>query len=146
MYNIVWPLVKCVRWAVVSFFNIYLFFFRFKYIYSCLEAAHECPSSASNKFLEDFLKYLQLNTGKSMSEALILASTNPQYENRLFIELPLQYMKIPSSEHGENMRTTWQQHDVHTNCFLFLFRHQYNLCKQHILPIFWAWNFHALNW
>ena len=26
-------------------------------------------------------------TGKSISEALIFASTNPQYDNRLFIEL-----------------------------------------------------------
>ena len=31
-----------------------------------------------------------------MSEALIFASTNPQYDNRLFIELPVQYMKSPS--------------------------------------------------
>ena len=42
---------------------------------------------------------IQVCTGKSMSEALIFASTNPQYDNRLFIELPVQYMKIPSSEH-----------------------------------------------
>ena len=28
-----------------------------------------------------------LNTGKSFSEALILESTNPQYDKRLFIEL-----------------------------------------------------------
>ena len=34
-----------------------------------------------------------------MSEAFIFASTNPQYDNRLFIELPVQYMKIPSLEH-----------------------------------------------
>ena len=27
------------------------------------------------------------DTGKSFSEALILASTNPQYDKRLFIEL-----------------------------------------------------------
>ena len=27
-------------------------------------------------------------TGKSFSEALILASTNPQYDERLFMELP----------------------------------------------------------
>ena len=43
-----------------------------------------------------------------MSEALIVASTNPQYDNTLFIELRVQYMKIPSSEHV-----------VYTNCFLF---------------------------
>ena len=28
------------------------------------------------------------HTGKSWSEALIFASTNPQYEKRLFMELP----------------------------------------------------------
>ena len=39
-------------------------------------------------------------TGKSLSEALIFASTNPQYDNRLFIELRLQYMKISSSNLG----------------------------------------------
>ena len=38
-------------------------------------------------------------TGKSFSEALILVSTNPQYDKRLFIELRVQYMKIPRSEH-----------------------------------------------
>ena len=42
-------------------------------------------------------------TGKSFSEPLILASTNPQYDKRLFIELPVQYMKTTSSEHQENM-------------------------------------------
>ena len=37
-------------------------------------------------------------TGKSFSEELILASTNPQYDKRLFIEV--QYMKILCSEHA----------------------------------------------
>jgi hypothetical protein len=41
-------------------------------------------------------------TGKSLSEALIFASTNPQYDDRLFIELQVQYVKIPSS----NLRRT----------------------------------------
>ena len=50
-------------------------------------------------------------TGKSLSEALIFASTNLQYDDRLFIELQVQYMKIPSSEHGEN-----NEHVVYTNC------------------------------
>ena len=35
-----------------------------------------------------------------MSEALIFASTNPRYDNRLFIELQRQYMKIRSSNLG----------------------------------------------
>ena len=54
-----------------------------------------------------------LRTGKSLREALILASTNPQYDKRLFIDLPVQYMKIPRSEHV-----------VYTNC-LFLHSEQY---------------------
>ena len=41
------------------------------------------------------------STGKSLSEALIFASTNPQYNDRLFIELQVQYMKVPSSNLGK---------------------------------------------
>ena len=44
-----------------------------------------------------------------MPEALIISSTNPQYDNRLFFELQDQYMKIPSSNMGE--------HVVYSNCF-----------------------------
>ena len=54
-------------------------------------------------------------TGKTFSEAFILASTNPQYDKKLFIELQVQYMKITSSEHGENMGRT---------------------CCLHVLPMF----------
>ena len=36
-------------------------------------------------------------TGRSLSEALIFASTNAQFDGRLFIELPVQYMKTPRS-------------------------------------------------
>ena len=50
-------------------------------------------------------QYFLVCTGKYLSEALILASTNPQYDKRLFIELRVQYKKIPSSEHV-----------VYTNC------------------------------
>ena len=35
------------------------------------------------------------------TEALILASTNPQYDKGLFIDLHVQNMKFPSSERGE---------------------------------------------
>ena len=48
-------------------------------------------------------------TGKSFSEALLLASTNQQYDKRLFIliiELPVQHMKATSAEHGQNMART----------------------------------------
>ena len=64
-------------------------------------------------------------TGKSLSEALIFASTNPQYDDRLFIELQVQFMKIPSSEHGENKL-----------CTVIVFDIQNKLCTQHVLPIF----------
>ena len=50
------------------------------------------------------------STGKSLLEALILASTNPQYDKRLSIDLPVQYMKTTSSEHV-----------VYIHCFLFVF-------------------------
>ena len=55
------------------------------------------------------LKVDDMITCKQFSEALIFVSTNPQYDNRFFIESPVQYMKSPSSEHV-----------VYTNCF-FLF-------------------------
>ena len=42
-----------------------------------------------------------VNTGKSLSEALLFASTNPQYDDRLFIELQAQ---------------TWGEHVVYKNC------------------------------
>jgi hypothetical protein len=50
------------------------------------------------------------DTGKSFSEALILASTNPQYDKRLFIELPVQHIKTTSTEHGQNMERTCSAH------------------------------------
>ena len=49
-----------------------------------------------------------VHTGKSLSEAHIFASTNPQYDDRLFIELQVQYMKIPSSS---------LEIVVYSNCF-----------------------------
>jgi hypothetical protein len=73
-----------------------------------------CPFCQNFKFVEmnEILGHIwqvhAQNTGKSFSESLILASTNPQYDDRLFIELQVQYMKIASSEHV-----------VYTNCFLF---------------------------
>ena len=64
-------------------------------------------------------------TGKSLSESLIFASTNPQYDDILFIELQVQYVKISSSKHGENMLCTEIDFDI-----------QNNLCTQHVLPMF----------
>ena len=47
-----------------------------------------------------------IGSGKSRSEALILASTKSQYDERLFMELQVQYMKIANAEHGQNMLCT----------------------------------------
>ena len=68
-------------------------------------------------------------TGKSLSEALILALTNPPYDDRLFIELPVEYIRIPSSEHG-----------------LFWLSKQKQKTTICVHYMFWAWNFHVLNW
>ena len=50
-------------------------------------------------------------TGKSLSEALIVASTDPQYDDRLFIEL-----STSSIDENSNLRT-WGEHVVNRNCF-----------------------------
>ena len=47
----------------------------------------------------NFTRLRDSSTGESFSEALILASTNPKYDKRLFIELQVQYIKTTSSEH-----------------------------------------------
>ena len=65
-------------------------------------------------------------TGKSFSEALILALTNPKNYKRLFIELRVQYMKTTSSEHV-----------VYINCSELSIKKQKknNLCTQHVLSL-----------
>ena len=64
-------------------------------------------------------------TGKQSSEALIFASTNSQYDNRLSIDSPVQYMKILSSEHV-----------VYINCFEYQNKNKKsNSCTQHVLGL-----------
>ena len=64
------------------------------------------------------------NTGKSLLEALIFASTNLQYDDRLFIELQVQYVHENSKlKPGENMLCTEIVSDIQNNC-----------CTQHVLP------------
>ena len=65
-------------------------------------------------------------TGKSLSEALNLESTNPQYDDRLFIDLRLQYKKNTSSEH------------VVEKLLCFCFGIQNNLCTQHVLNLYFS--------
>ena len=61
--------------------------------------------------------------GKSFSEALILASTTPQYDKRLFIELQVQCMKTTSSEHVVYINCSeWQKKNT-------------QFCTQHVLNL-----------
>ena len=64
-------------------------------------------------------------TSKSLSEAFIFESTI--YDKRLFIDVPVQYMKTTSSEHEENMLCTQ---------IVFCFDIQNNFCTQHVLLMF----------
>ena len=65
-------------------------------------------------------------TGKSFSEALILASVNPQYDMRLFIEFPEKY----------KFRTCC----VQKLFFLFCIDIQNNICTQHDLNLYFSGN------
>ena len=48
---------------------------------------------------ESHVEMIQRVKGKSFSEALILPSTHPQFDKRLFNKLRVQYIKTTSSEH-----------------------------------------------
>ena len=74
--------------------------------------AHGLALILMNFIAQQCLAFIFVFTGKSLSEALIFATTNPQYDDRLYIELRVQYMKITSSKHV-----------LYINCFLFLFWH-----------------------
>ena len=59
------------------------------------------------------------NTGKSLSEALIFVSTNPQYDNRLFTKIH----EMSKLKPKVNMLCTEIVSDI-----------QNNFCTQHVLP------------
>ena len=69
-----------------------------------------------------FKNLLASFTGKSLSEALIFASTNPQYDDRLFIVHENCKLRIPA------------EHVVYTNC-CFCFDIQNNFGTQHVLQM-----------
>ena len=65
-------------------------------------------------------------TGKSVSEALILESVNPQYDKRLFIEFP-------------------KKDKFTTCCVQILFwmskqKQKNNFCTQHVVNLYFSWN------
>ena len=51
-------------------------------------------------------------TGESLSEVLIYSSINPQYDNRLFNALRVQYEKITRAQHVKNMSRTCGLHKL----------------------------------
>ena len=62
------------------------------------------------KHCRDALGRVLGRKNKVQNQSLNLASTNPHYDKRWFIDLPVQYMKTTSPEHV-----------VYMSCFLFLF-------------------------
>ena len=67
-------------------------------------------------------------TGKSLSEALIFASTNPKYDDRFFIDLPVQYMKTTSSEHVVYINCSECQNKNKKQCV-------YTTCSKHVMSL-----------
>ena len=67
-------------------------------------------------------------TGYSLSEALILASINPKYDDRLFVELPVQYLLrcISNCSEGKNKNNL-----MYTTCTELVI-------QQKICVIFWV--------
>ena len=53
-----------------------------------------CKNRVQTRDQKSYLKYREIFVRSS--SGLIFPSTNPQYDNRLFIELQVQYMKNPS--------------------------------------------------
>ena len=64
-------------------------------------------------------------TGKSFSEGFILESVNPQYDDRLFIDLQLLTQENTNSEHV-----------VYKNCFEC--QNKNNFCTQHVLNLYFS--------
>ena len=92
-----------------------------------------------------------IHTGKSFSEVFILASTNPQYDKRLSSELPVHYMKIPSSELGrtwENMGTACCLHKLFwmskqkTICV----HNMFSSCSPHVLSLEFSCTEVVIQW
>ena len=75
-----------------------------------------------------------------MSEALIFASTNPQYDDRLFIELQVQCIKFQAQ--------TWGEHVVYRNCFWHSEQFLYTTCSTHVLQkecMYWLKTFDDMS-
>ena len=76
-----------------------------------------------NYFHDQIFKRLQLNICQKL--LFLHQLTNSKCDNRLFIELQVQYIKNSKLKPGENMLCTEIVSDIHK---IF--------CKQHVLPMF----------
>ena len=75
-------------------------------------------------------------TGKFLSEALIFEKTNPQYDDRLFIELQVQYIKIPSS----NLRRTCCVQKLSLTFWTIYVHNMFSTCSKLVLFMYWTCN------
>ena len=82
------------------------------FTFNVCKRAKKCPT----------LIVLSLVTGKSLSEAFIFASTNPQYDDRLFIGNTWKFQAQTRGEHVE-----------YRNCFWHLEQFLYTTCFPHVL-------------
>ena len=65
------------------------------------------------------------HTGKSLSEALIFASANPQYDDNIV-------HWSTSSIHENSKLRTWGEHVVYRNCFWYSEQFLYTTCSTHV--------------
>ena len=70
-------------------------------------------------------------TGKSFSEALILGSVNPQYDDRLFIHSWIQYKKNTSWEHVVYKHCFEDQNINKKQCL-------YTTCSEVVFFLYWS--------
>ena len=95
--------------------------------------------------------YLKI-TGQSFSEVLFASSTNPQFDNRLSIELTpvnrpsFNYITWHSWTEGRLQGSITSS--VHENSKLrtTFVRKMFYPLSPNVLSMFCAWNFHVLNW
>ena len=71
------------------------------------------------------------STGKSFSEALILESVNPQYDDRLFIHFWIQYKKNTTSEHVVYKHCFEDQNKNKKQCL-------YTTCSEVVFFLYWS--------
>ena len=81
--------------------------------------------ASSNPLRKFVMEEWQLDGGWQATPSFTKFLSNPQYDNRLFIELQVQQMKILRSNVGRTCCVTEIVSDI-----------QNNFCKQHVLPMF----------